>query len=157
MGFSSDRAGGGDLSQLDDHVSSAPWQDVASRTRGHFVSALLRNLHPLEDMMPTAPHLAAQAVHSCFGDNRLQCSIPPLPAEACLLARTDVLCRILDLLPWGLCLCPGPCTHLSCRLASMCALCLPCCAGGDGLPQPQRSLTVSLVACRPSPASRLPG
>lgn len=68
-GFSPERAGGGDLSQLDSHVLSAPWQDLASRTRGHFVSALLRSLHPLEDMVPAAPHLAAQAAHSCFRDN----------------------------------------------------------------------------------------
>lgn len=57
------------MSQLDSHVLSAPWQDLASRTRGHFVSALLRSLHPLEDMVPAAPHLAAQAAHSCFRDN----------------------------------------------------------------------------------------
>ena len=30
-GFSPERAGGGDLSQLDSHVLSAPWQDLASR------------------------------------------------------------------------------------------------------------------------------
>lgn len=36
--------------------------------------------------------------HSCSGDNRLQCSVPPLPAKACLLARRGVLCRSLDLL-----------------------------------------------------------
>ena len=35
--------------------------------------------------------------HSCLGDSRLQCSVPPLPAEACSLAWRDVLRRSLGL------------------------------------------------------------
>lgn len=34
---------------------------------GSFVSAALRSLHPLEDIMPASPHLAAQAAAQLFG------------------------------------------------------------------------------------------
>ena len=53
--------------------------------------------------------------HGCLGDSRLRCSVPPLPAKACLLG-------------------------------SLCSPSLPCSAGGDSLPQPQRSLVC--VPCR---------
>lgn len=83
--------------------------------------------------------------HSCSGD--IDSSVRFLlsrPRHACWPG--GVCCVGVWISSGRLCLCPGPCTLLSCRLGCLCSPSLPCCAGGDSLPQPQRSL--DCVSCR---------
>lgn len=51
-----------------------------------------------------------------------------------------MLCWILNLLSHGLCLCPGPRTHLFQRPASLLGSCFPCSAGRDRCPSRAGSL-----------------
>lgn len=120
---------------------------------GSFVSAALRSLHPLEDIVPSSTHLAARAAPQLFGRQSAAVFESSSPGQGTFVSLGDMLCWILNLLPCVLCVHLGPRTHLAQRPASLSVSCFPCCAGGDSLPPPQRE--TQLCICCP-PASPVP-
>lgn len=157
MGFSPERAGGGDSSQLDNHVASGPLQDLASRTRGHFVSAPLRNLHPLEDVVPAAPRLAAQAAAQLFGRQSTPVFGSSSPGQGMLAGPEGCAVSEFGSPPGGSASARGPAPSCLAGWAVCVHQVFPAVLAGTASCSLSEALTVSLVAGRPSPASRLPG
>lgn len=130
---------------------SAPLPELASKAL-RAALCLLRSgtLHPLEDIaLASCCTWPCGLQHSCFCDNRLLCLVPAFQANSLLLVWEEVLRWILNLLSCVLCLGPRLCTYLSQRLASLFALCIPYCAGGDRLLRPHSTAVSMPPACLP--------
>ena len=157
MGFSPERAGGGDLSQLDNHVASGPLQDLASRTRVHFVSAPLGSLHPLEDMVPAAPRSAARAAAQLFGRQSTPVFRSSSPGRGVFAGLEGCAASEFGSPPGGSASARGPAPSCLAGWALCVHRVFPAVLAGTASRSLSEALSVSLVAGRPFAASRLPG
>lgn len=99
-------------------IECAPLQPFASigqqAARGSFVSAELRSLHPLEDVVPASLHLAGSAAAQLFLPQSAAVFGSSSPGQGTFVGLGgDALGWILSPLACTLCLCPGARTHLS--------------------------------------------
>ena len=145
------------MSQLDNHVASGPLQDLASRTRVHFVSAPLGSLHPLEDMVPAAPRSAAQAAAQLFGRQSTPVFGSSSPGRGVFAGPEGCAASEFGSPPGGSASARAPAPSCLAGWALCAHRVFSAVLAGTASRSLSEALSVSLVAGRPSAASRLPG
>lgn len=129
------------MSQLDSHVL-VPLGKTWPAGPGHFVSALLRSLHPLEDMV-RQPRIWLPRLRTAVSTT-IDSSVRFLLSRRRVCSPDGCAVGFWISCPGGSASAQGPAPTCLAGWPPVCTV-SSCCAGGDGLAQPQRS---GCVSCR---------